>query len=88
MANIDWKPIETAPHDDTRYLLGFDEVTAELHGNRQAGLCIIRWVEPDPEYDDWGDEWEVSPFAEGLDVVTSESKITWWAELPSVPEAS
>lgn len=82
---MEWQDIETAPKDDGVPLLGYDEVTAALHGKREAGLCIIRWVEAD-EDDDWDEGWEVMPLAEGLDCVLSETNITKWAPWPEPPK--
>ena len=85
-----WLPIETAEKIEGNYLLGYDKQSADDHGVKDAGLCILNWCEPwvdeDGEY--WGGEWEVQPFSEGLDCVISGHNVTHWMPLPNPPECN
>lgn len=81
----DWNHDMDAAPRDGRYLYGFDEVTAAIHRDREAGVCIIRWTEAE---DDLPADWEVMPFGEGLDVIFSEIRITAWMPLPDPPKES
>jgi hypothetical protein len=76
--SIEWKPIETAPEEAGDYLFGYDENSATAFGFPEAGLCIITWIDGDDGEDG---EWQVMPFAEGLDCI-GEHSLTHWAEIP------
>lgn len=85
-----WQPIETAPKVEGEYLLGFDAISAEEYGSRDAGVCVITWMAADEDAvaDGYEDEWQVQPFSDGLDCVASETNVTHWMPLPSAPVAA
>lgn len=80
-----WQPIKTAPKREGEYLLGFCEETADAHGRRDAGVCVICWIEED---EDGPAEWQVQPFSEGLDCITEFTTVTHWMPLPKPPVAA
>lgn len=80
-----WQPIETVERRDLAQYIGFDAMSAEAHGDPQAGVCLITWIEAD-EDDDEPSGWQVQPFADGLDCIASDTRITHWMPLPSPPE--
>ena len=83
----EWKDIEDAPKVEGKHLLGYDEISAERFGDPEAGLCIIRWEDGDSEDgDSYPSGWVVQPFAEDLDFVLSETRITKWMSLPGPPK--
>jgi hypothetical protein len=79
-----WQPIATAPKVEGEHLLGYDEVTATQHGDPTAGVCVILWMDAS-EDNFYPAEWQVQPFAEGLDCIESETNITHWMPLPTAP---
>lgn len=84
----EWQPIDTAPRVEGEYLLGFDAETAEAHLDHSAGLCVISWIVADEEdrLEGFEDEWQVQPFAEGLDCIVSGHRLTHWMPIPAPPK--
>lgn len=78
----EWQPIETCPQIEGVYYLGYDEITAEVMADPDAGVCVIQWMDAD---DDYPAEWQVQPICGGLEVIISETRVTRWMPIPKAP---